>query len=60
VFVIFLIGHLDDNDRPRAAPFSGFDLALAIGGGFDSVMAASHPCRGDLAKGSETIFDLWE
>ena len=34
MFVILSIGDSDDNDRPRAVPFSEFDLA--IGGVLDS------------------------
>ena len=29
MFVIFSIGHPDDNDLPKAVPFSEFDLAIS-------------------------------
>jgi len=57
VFVIFSIGHSDDNAAPFFRIWSRYQWRAQL------VMAASHPrrgCRLCLAEGSGTIFDMWE
>ena len=42
MFVIFLIGHSDDNDRPRSVPFPEFDpLSVVCSTRYDSESSAS-------------------
>ena len=50
----FSVRHSDDNDRPRAVPFSEFDLAI------NGVLDSNPLCRHWLVQDSEMIFDMRE